>query len=255
MFSNLFKRKPKAPHMNADVFNMRTVLVDKTEKRTSSDMNLLRDSVDEFMQIVAQYYGGSCAVRIAKNVDDVLKGEVAANIRAKLADAPDAVAYHTATAGVPDIELALEATDSWSKGSDSVSCAMMHEYAETKVDPGGNLYVVYPSAGKARPREACDRVQNITFRLSTGADATNFLLQNAYMPDSDGPWDYVSSVTGTPLMSDILDYKNGYDMEADIGNEKQLLPMKHVGLENLSALAQIRKAAKHSRLSRRLHRA
>jgi hypothetical protein len=239
---------------------MQFVLLDhQTTPLSQADMNLTRDSLDEYMQIVAEEWGGSYAFRIGKSPTDRLQTEIGINIRDSIPEAPDAVAYHTVmTNGVPDIEMGMNNVDSIARGSDSLICALSHECAETAVDPGGNQYAeLLDGTTKARAKEASDRVQNITFRLTTGADASDFLLQSAFIPGAIGPWDYVSRVTGANLMANQSDYSNGYDVEAVITGDHQLFPDRRMvitsakGHENLSPLALNRKRGAHSRTSRR----
>jgi hypothetical protein len=188
-------------------------------------------------------------------------GEIAINIRPTIPEAPQAVAYHMVTGGIPDIEVGLDNVDSLTSGSDSLLCAITHEVGETMGDPGANrLAELQDGSGKARYLEISDRVQNTTYKTADGGDTSNFLLPSAFTPGASGPWDFVSLTTGQSIMSSQLDFSNGYDVEATVSNDTQLSEVLSarrghnpvvLGKENLSPKARNRKAHYFSRATRR----
>jgi hypothetical protein len=204
-------------------------------------------------------HGTRATFRIGKGPTDRGPNEVAINLRDSIPDAPGALAYHSVTNGVPDIELGLDVCTHGLKGSDSLPAVLSHELAETEGDPGANEWADYGSSMRAK--ELCDRVQNISFQSSKDTTLSNFLLPSAFIPGSPGPWDYVSLVTGKPLMADQMDYSNGYDIEASEPTKVNQLqhafmaegqpPVRALGHENLSEMAKARKRSHHSRTARR----
>lgn len=220
-----------------------------------------RDAWNEYLNgAISDHYGGTYQVRIGANAQDRKSNEQGINIRDSLPDAPGALAFHYAVNGIPDIEIGLEDVDLSLDGPDSLSAVGAHELAETVGDAGANEWCeLQDGSATMRARELCDRVQNTSFKTSKGASVSNFLLPNAFIPGSKGPWDYVSLSTGKSIMADQNDYSNGYDIEAGAPtDENQLTSMiggnAHVIRvlgKPMSTRAMTRKRKPHSRTSRR----
>jgi hypothetical protein len=225
-----------------------------------------RDALDEFVNgPLNDVYGSRATFRIGTSPTDRGPNEIAINLRDSIPDAPGALAYHSVTNGVPDIELGLDVCTHDLKGADSLPAVLSHEVAETECDPGANEWADYgvsPTTGM-RAKEASDRVQNTSFQSSKDATLSNFLLPSAFIPGAPAPWDYMSMVTGKALMANQLDYSNGYDIEASEPSKVSQLQhaalhfggtanvVTSMGHESLSDMARARKRSPYSRTARR----
>ena len=68
--------------------------------------------------------------------EDRQRGDIAAHFRDNIPEAPDALAYHTVTDGIPDIELGCDLFSSLGDEGDSLSSGAGHEVLELLLDPG-----------------------------------------------------------------------------------------------------------------------
>ena len=111
--------------------------------------------------------GRSASTRVGANPDDRQADEYAMNIRHSIPEAPEALAYHKVTNGVPDIEIGWDLFDGVLDGPDPFSVGVDHEQKEALRDPGANGWKDgVNSNGKSSADEACDKVQN-TFRSAS----------------------------------------------------------------------------------------
>src|ERR1700722_19822955 len=76
----------------------------------------------------------SDSVRVAASPTDRQPNEIACNFRDTIPEAPDALAYHQVTNGVPDIEIGCDLFSTLSSGSEALSVGVSHEVFETKRD-------------------------------------------------------------------------------------------------------------------------
>lgn len=155
----------------------------------------------------------TCTFRVAKGPGDRIGGEIAVNFRNKIPEAPSALAYHTTTNGVPDIEIGVDLFTNIQDDSDSLTCGLSHELFELLNDAGANGWKDrQDGSGIADAEEACDMVQNTGF-MAEGCFISNFLLPNAFIPASEGPWDYLG------VMKKQYDTTHGYGIQS-IGARK-----------------------------------
>lgn len=224
------------------------------EGLTSTLLTETRDALDEYANgPLSAHHGVSCSFRIAYDASDRKPGEYAIHLVENIPDAPGALAYHYVVDGRPDIVLGLVDCEMSLTSQDGLPWVLSHEVAEAEGDPGANEWVD-AGGGKQRAKELCDRVQNVGFATSKGAMVSDFLLREAFIPGSPGPWDYVSLVTGKNCMSDQLDYSNGYDIEREPnGTEQPLAITKMMGRYQLSTMGLRRKHRHTSRGLRRMY--
>lgn len=257
------------------------VLIDLTTDATPADLRPkdiltgLVDASEDLLRIFGQATGYWPAVemRVGHAPDDRKHGEVVAYFRDTL-DVQGALAYHTVTNGVPDIEVGCSLFNSSVVGSDSLSVGFTHELLEFVMDPGANGWKDN-GEGEMDAEEECDWVQNLSFVGPNGMHVTDFVLRSFFVPGADGPWDYMGA------MSSRGDVTHGYGIQAvpptnvtqipgSLAEQLAALaaplpktrrPFERMnagrrvylhGHTNLSELALKRKASPHSRTTRRL---
>jgi hypothetical protein len=146
-------------------------------------------------------------MRIASEPPDRKPGEIAMNFRDTIPEAPGALAYHTITDGIPDIELGVDLFSSLSDAGESLSTGGSHELLEMLLDPGANRWAD-KGTGTMAALEACDVVQNTSYAVSNGMYVSNFLLRSYFNPGAAGPWDLLGAMTSP------VDISNGYEIQA-----------------------------------------
>jgi hypothetical protein len=147
----------------------------------------------------AAEYGGNYHVRAGANSTDVNAGEVPFALLASLADAPEAIAYHTTNGnGLPLLYDGITLSDSLYGPGNSVSCAISHELLETAADPGANLWAA-DNVATSFSREVCDPFEERTYPLVYGGfglsiSVSDFALQPYFIPGSVGPYSYMKKI-------------------------------------------------------------
>lgn len=204
--------------------------------------------------------------RVASGPNDRKSGEIAVNFRDTIPEAPGALAYHTVTNGVPDIEIGTDLFDSVLDGNDPIFMGVDHELKELLKDAGANGWKdLQDGSGLTRAEEECDTVQNTAYKGPSGTKLANFLLRSAFIPGAPGPWDALK------VMQSQDDYSNGYEAQATAPTDVQQVvggqaitkevhglnktaDGRHVfarGAENLTENQRKRKAHPYSRTYRR----
>jgi hypothetical protein len=157
-----------------------------------------------------------CRFRVASAPEDRDPGEVAVNFRDTIPEAPGALAYHTVTNGVPDIEIGVDLFTNLNDDQDSVSSGVSHEILELLGDAGANGWKdLQDGSGLTRAEELCDTVQNTGYRGGHGCWMSNFLLPSAFVPGADAPWDHLG------IMISQDDYSSGYEVQATAPTDAQ----------------------------------
>jgi hypothetical protein len=154
---------------------------------------------------VGKFWGipGGASVRVGSGPDDLQPNELPCHIRATIAEAPGAIAYHDVSGiGVPAVEDGLTLSDTLF-GPGGWLVAMSHELAETEGDPGTNILCA-DNAGKLFARELCDPVEAFNWNLQlpdgTSGYVSDFCTPSYFVAGSPGPYSYmeVMGLGGTP---------------------------------------------------------
>ena len=196
--------------------NLCFVLVDLTTDTTPVAMRpaqalsavaaaLTAQTANEF---AAAYGSAEPGFRVASSPSDRTANEIAINFRDTIPEAPGALAYHQVTNGVPDIEIGVDLFSSLTTGTESVSSGVSHEVLETLGDLGANGWKD-KGTGVMGAEEVCDPVQNTGYAAPNGAQVSNFVLPNYFIPGSEGPWDFMK------VMQSQADLSNGYEVQTD----------------------------------------
>jgi len=220
------------PPSTVPVFQ-RWVVFDHTQAVNSDQLQRIVDALNEDNGPTGEYakdLGRSACIRIGCFAEDGTPdretGEYAIHIRQDLPEAPGALAYHTVTNGVPDIESCLALYDGITGddgGSDPLSRGMDHEVKEALRNPGANGWKdSVNSNGRESADEACDKVQNTYRTASNGVWLSNYLLESAFIPGAPPPYDKL----GVMVSQD--DVSHGYDIQADApGNVSEVFGDLH----------------------------
>ncbi len=148
--------------------------------------------------------------RVGKSPEDRATGEIAIHFRDVIPEAPGALAYHTITAGVPDIEMGVDLFETPFVGQESMCCGGSHEVLELILNPGANGWKEkLDGSQEMNAEEACDFVQNTSYTASNGGTVSNFVTPPFFLPGSEGPWDYLDVMTSQD------DVSHGYGDIAD----------------------------------------
>ncbi len=202
------KRKPKKMFY-------KFVFVDLTTSKTPAHLapapvfdKFIANMTEQLDVDYAEEYGiPSYTFRIATGPHDRKSDEIAVNFRDTIPEAPTALAYHTVTNGIPDIEMGCDLFDNLLDESGMLS-GLSHEILELLRDEGANGWKdTYK--GFMNAEELCDFVQNTGYRAKAGGWVSNFVRANFFVPGSKGPWDFMG------LMKDQDDYSNGYGVRCD----------------------------------------
>ncbi len=147
--------------------------------------------------------------RIAKDVNDRIGGrEIGVHFRDTIPEAPDALAYHQTVGGIPDIEIGVDLFSNLVDNGDGLSSGLSHEIFELINDPGANGWKDrQDGSGLCDAEESCDVVQNTGFLLGD-IYISNFLLPSFFIPQAEGPWDYLGK------MRSQYDISHGYNIQA-----------------------------------------
>ena len=197
--------------------NYSFVFLDHTTSATPSAMKpapVFQKIIDALLeQINGPYAASHGAVtanfRVGSGPEDRAPGEIAVNFRDTIPEAPDALAYHRTTNGVPDIEIGVDLFSSLTEGSESMSGGVSHEILELCGDAGANEWAdLQDVSGQTRARENCDAVQNTGYEASNGVWVSNFVLPSYYIPQAPGPWDALG------VMTSQTDVSHGYEIRA-----------------------------------------
>jgi hypothetical protein len=163
-------------------------------------------------------YGGNYHVRAGANSTDVQVGEIPFALLATLADAPNAIAYHTTNGnGMPLLFDGITLSDSLYDIGNSVSCAISHELCETAADPGANLWAA-DNIATSFSKEVCDPFENRAYPILSGGlniYVSDFALQAYFVPRSPPPYSYMKRAKLTPYDSQApltVDTSLGYQM-------------------------------------------
>ncbi len=200
--------------MTANRFSL--VFIDLTTTATPQSLKpgpVMQPMIDALIEGLmggfAEEYGhADIALRVG-GVSDRDATEIAVNFRDTLPDAPGALAYHTVTGGVADIEVGVDLFDGMLTGADPMSAGVDHEIKEMLGDLGANGWKDrQDGSGTMDAEEFCDFVQNTYIKASNGATLSNFVRRSFFVPGSDGPWDYLG------VMKSHYDVSNGYGITA-----------------------------------------
>jgi hypothetical protein len=191
------------------------VLIDHTTAATpanlapASDFNLFIEAwIEQISGPFSAAWGGvSVTFRVGSGPDDRQPNEIAINFRDTIPEAPGALAYHTITGGIPDIELGCDLFSSLTGQNESLSSGGSHELLELLGDPGANRWADR-GTGVMDALEACDFVQNTGYPACNGAWVSNFVLLSFFNPGASGPWDQMG------VMKSVDDVSNGYGIQA-----------------------------------------
>jgi hypothetical protein len=190
------------------------VLIDHTTAATpanlapASDFNLFIEAwLEQINGPFAAAWGGvSVAFRVGSGPDDRQPNEIAINFRDTIPEAPGALAYHTITSGIPDIELGVDLFSSLTGQNESLSAGGSHELLELLGDPGANRWAD-AGTGIMNALEAADMVQNTGYPACNGVWVSNFVLLSFFNPQASGPWDQMG------VMKAADDVSNGYGIQ------------------------------------------
>jgi hypothetical protein len=170
----------------------------QTRDGGSMTPTLLAQTADATMgQLCAHFateYGGDFDVRAGDNQTDLQDGEYPFALLATLADAPGAIAYHTANGnGMPLLFDGVTLSDTLNGPGNSVSVAISHELLETAYDEGANVWVD-SGDGTEHAQEVCDPVEQQTYpvTLTDGTQiwVSNFVLRAWWVQGRSGPYSY-----------------------------------------------------------------
>jgi hypothetical protein len=191
-------------------------LIDLTTSATPAAMKpdptflaALVEGSSQLLNAYATATGQNPAVtfRVGGGPDDRQPGEVACNFRDNIPEAPGALAFHTVTNGVPDIELGVDLFSALTGDSEGMDIGFTHELLEMLRDAGANGWKDNGS-GALDAEEACDWVQNSFWTAANGLHLTNFVLESFFIPGAQGPWDQLG------VMSSRDDVSHGYGIQA-----------------------------------------
>jgi hypothetical protein len=174
---------------------------------------------------VAEEWGCSVTFRVgAADASDVKPNEIACLIKDSLPEAPGAAAYHDRLAnGAPVAYFAREDYTSHTQGTSSLSVDISHECIETIGDPGANRWADILGDGSEKALELCDQVQNTIYSVN-GVSVSNFLLNSAFDPGANAPWDHMG------VMKSQDDYSSGYEIvrvvDQQASQEQALKPLQ-----------------------------
>lgn len=243
----------------------RFLFVDLTTEKTPANLrpgpalDAIQAALEEALGIFYSEYSAGprmrCpTVRVAKSAEDRVGGEIAINLRDEIPEAPDALAYHSTTNGVPDIEVGCDLFANLVDDEGSLSCGVSHEVFELLGDPGANGWKDRQDGSNVSDaEEVCDIVQNTGFKVGD-AFISNYLLPAFFVPGSEGPWDHLS------VMSSQYDISHGYSIQAVspqdvtqvVGNNMRMHGRRVVLTKgNLNAIQEKRKRTFTSRTYRR----
>lgn len=185
---------------------------DKTpdKMKPASAFTMLTNAMTNATHLFSDYARANLSTfRIAKDVDDRIGGrEIGVHFRDTIPEVPDALAYHQTVGGVPDIEIGVDLFSNLVDNGDSLSSGLSHEIFELINDPGANGWKDrQDGSGLCDAEESCDVVQNTGFRLGE-CYLSNFLLPTFFIPQAEGPWDYLSK------MNSQYDISHGYNIQA-----------------------------------------
>jgi hypothetical protein len=194
------------------------VLIDHTTAATPSALKpapqfdrMIAAWLEQIEGPFADAYGEQCvSFRIGANESDRTGVEIAINFRDTIPEAPGALAYHTVTNGIPDIELGVDLFTDLTASQESVSSGGSHELLELLQDIGANEWADRQDAsGEMDAKESCDFVQNTGYAASNGVWLSNFVLPSFFIPGSSGPWDDMN------VMTSQYDVSNGYGIQGN----------------------------------------
>lgn len=203
--------------------NLKVVLLDKTngatpasgEKLNPALLALAAQILTVYMnRDVAPYWGGAHLCRSASSPADVQPGECPSTTHPTMAEAPDAIAYHTVDGyGIPAMEDAITLSEDLF-GPNGWLGAQSHECAETIADPGTNT-LRSDGRGRLYAQEVSDPLEVQTYPITLNADGTvaevpntkpglaadgsftayvaNFVLDAYFTPGHAGPYDFLTA--------------------------------------------------------------
>jgi hypothetical protein len=180
------------------------VLIDTSQgAKTSNGESLSPSALQKAAAILTVYlnrdvsseWGGNHKVRAGSSITDVLSTECAVDSQSTLVGAPGAIAYHDVVSdGAPVAYDGVTLSDSLFGNGNSWLIAIAHELAETVVDAGCNVVAV-DTDGTAKAQEACDPVEEQSYLCiqgSTDGYVSNFVTREYFIPNSPGPYDFMS---------------------------------------------------------------
>jgi len=209
------------------------VLVDHTTSATPTSMQpkpVFQPMIDAWLeQIESSYsaaYGETCvSFRIASGPDDRQANEIGIHFRDQIPEAPGALAYHTVTNGVPDIELGVDLFADLVGARESVSSGGSHELLELLGDAGANQWADrQDGSGQMDARENCDFVQNTGWPMSNGVYVSNFVYPSVFIPSATGPYDAMG------VMTSQYDVSNGYGIQGNAPQNISQIGGSHFGM-------------------------
>jgi len=250
------------------------VLVDLTTDITPTSMRptpqfdaMIAAWLAQIEKDYAPHHGAPCvSFRVAAAVER-LPNEIAINFRDSIPEAPGALAYHSVTNGVPDIEIGVDLFSTLTTGVESVSSGVSHELLELLGDIGANQWAdLDDGSGKTRAHEMCDPVQNTGYDGAGGVSVSNFVLPSYFIPGAAAPYDFLG------VMPSPTDLSHGYEIQAtaptdaaQVDGEEATPPTTPTGArpeaarrlavlagaDKLTELQKRRKAGRYSRTYRR----
>src|SRR5258708_294205 len=149
--------------------NYALVFLDHTTEATPSAMRpapVFQKLIDALLEQIngpfaASHGAVTVNIPIGSGPEDRAPGEIPVNSRDTSPEAPNALAYHKTTNGVPDIEIGVDLFSSLLDGPESMSGGVSHELLETLGDAGANEWSdLQDASAQTRARENCDAVQN-----------------------------------------------------------------------------------------------
>jgi hypothetical protein len=182
--------------------NLSFVLIDETTSAATLKLTpaVLADIAEACQtQLNADYgpeCGGEYSVRVGKDSNDILPGEVAYIYQDTLPQAPTAEAYHDVQGnGVPFALCALDDCQSLTGEGSSASSATSHELLETAGNPGCNKFL-NDGQGNVKAAERCDAVEVQTYPITVTSGnivyVSNFVLDSWQIPGSAGPYTFMT---------------------------------------------------------------
>jgi hypothetical protein len=242
------------------------VFIDLTTGATPSQLKpgpVMQPMIDAILwglmgDLAAEYGERTVAMRVGSESDRA-PNEIAVHFRDTLPGAPGALAYHTVTAGVPDIEVGVDLFEGLTSGADPMSVGVDHEIKELLGDIGANGWKDRQDGSTMDAEELCDFVQNTFITAPSGVQISNFVKRAFFIPGAPGPWDQLGA------MSSQYDVSHGYGITAtppsttaQIGgmreSEDVMLGMKSPRIQVVGSLTVKQAIRKSHELSRTMRR-
>jgi hypothetical protein len=246
--------------------NFSFVFIDLTTSATPANMKpgpIMQQMISDITWGLAGAFAaahGSVTLAMRTGTEaDRQPGEIAVHFRDTITEAPGALAYHTVTGGIADVEVGVDLFDGLLTGGDPLSVGVDHELKELLRDAGANGWKDRQnSSGIMDAEEACDFVQNSYIAGPSGVLLSDFVLPSFFIPGAPGPWD------AQGVMQNQYDVSHGYGItvssptgESQIGGTRSIHALLDAGTKIVRVVGSLtprqaaRKALASSRTSRR----